>query len=91
MYLHAGNSETVRVDRIIGIFDADSATVSAVTKQYLSAAQAKKHVHFAAVELPKSFILYRGSTGGFRVCFSQLSSQALVGRVEHPKWKETLS
>lgn len=90
MYLHVGNNETVRVDRIVGIFDADSATVSAVTKQFLSASQAKGNVRFAAMELPKSFVLYQASDGDYRICFSQLSAQALVGRVEHPKWKEIL-
>ena len=59
MYLHAGNNRNIRVRDLIGIFDADTATVAAVTKRYLSAAQAKGAVEFASIELPKSFILYR--------------------------------
>ena len=67
---------------MIGIFDADSATVSAVTKKYLSSLEAEKLVHFASMELPKSFILYRDSSNSYRVCFSQLSTASLVGRIE---------
>ena len=37
MFLHVGNNQNIRIRRVIGIFDADSATVSSVTKKYLSA------------------------------------------------------
>ena len=36
MYLHIGNGITVRKKNVIGIFDLDSATVSAVTKKYIN-------------------------------------------------------
>lgn len=80
MYLHVGNHRNIRLKSIIGIFDADSATVSAVTKKYLNAAQSDQIVEFASEELPKSFILYRDRAGKCRVCFSQLSTQSLEGR-----------
>ena len=82
MYLHVGNNQNIRIRRIVGIFDADSATVSAVTKKYLSAAETAKSVFFASVELPKSFILYQDEKKNFRICFSQLSTASLVGRIE---------
>lgn len=80
MYLHVGNNENIREKDIIGIFDADSATVSAITKHYLSKAEKNKIVRFASVEVPKSFILYRTQNGQFHICFSQLSTSALLGR-----------
>ena len=82
MYLHVGNNQNIRLKNVIGIFDADSATVSSVTKKYLSAAEAEKSVFFASVELPKSFVLYRDKDGSFRICFSQLSTAALAGRID---------
>ncbi len=82
MYLHVGNNRNIRLRDVIGIFDADSATVSAVTKKYLSAAEAEKRLQFASLELPKSFLVYRDGQGNCRVCFSQLSTQALAGRIE---------
>ena len=82
MYLHVGNELNIRVSDIVGIFDADSATVSAVTKKYISAQNAKGLVQFASTELPKSFILYRNrKKNDYEICFSQLSSSALYGRV----------
>ena len=82
MYLHVGNNRNIRLRDVIGIFDADSATVSAITKKYLSAAEAKGLLQFASLELPKSFLVYRDGKGACRVCFSQLSTQALAGRIE---------
>ena len=36
MYLHIGNGESIKTDDVIGIFDLDTATVSKVTKKYIS-------------------------------------------------------
>ena len=83
MYLHVGNNQNIRVRDIIGIFDADTATVSAVTKKYISSANTKNSVVFASEELPKSFVLYRDrKKKKYQICFSQLSTSALCGRVE---------
>lgn len=82
MYLHVGNNRNIRVRSIIGIFDADTATVSSVTKRYLSVADAKKAVLFASEEIPKSFVLYKDGDGKYMICFSQLSSSSLKGRIE---------
>ena len=59
MYLHVGNHQNIRLKDIVGIFDADTATVSSVTKKYLSEADAQKCVSFASEEIPKSFVLYK--------------------------------
>ena len=81
MYLHIGNNKNIRIKEIIGIFDADTATVSSVTKKYLSSSQERGGVTFASEELPKSFILYKDKHDQFNVCFSQLSTSALSGRM----------
>ena len=83
MYLHVGNNQNIRIRDIVGIFDADTATVSAITKKYLSVADAKKSVLFASEEIPKSFVLYKDEKKNkYRICFSQLSTASLCGRVE---------
>ena len=72
---------------MIGIFDADTATVGGATKRFLSAKEKKGLVEFANEEIPKSFVLYeRGKETG--ICFSQLSSAALLGRSEHGMFAE---
>ncbi len=81
MYLHVGNHQNIRIKDIVGIFDADTATVSAVTKKYLSRADGQKSVRFASKEIPKSFVLYKDQDGTYTVCFSQLSTASLLGRV----------
>ena len=70
MYLHIGNNKNIRVRDIVGIFDADTATVSAITKKYLSAADHNKSVIFASEEIPRNIvvgpdgtILYHSSGG----------------------------
>ena len=104
MYLHVGNHRNIRVSNIVGIFDADTATVAAITKQFLAKKKAEKAVEFAAIELPKSFVLYRARQNAnrrgfsatrartrakradrpaYRICFSQLSSASLAGRMEN--------
>lgn len=79
MFLHVGNNKNIREREIIGIFDADTATVAATTRKFLSAAEKKGLVESASDEVPKSFVLYRDGDG-FSVCFSQLSTAALLGR-----------
>jgi hypothetical protein len=83
MYLHVGNNQNIRVRDIVGIFDADTATVSAVTRKYIKTASGELRVNFASEEIPKSFVLYRDKKKKFQICFSQLSTSALCGRVEH--------
>ena len=89
MYLHIGNNKNLRIKHIVGIFDADTATVSAVTKKYLSGASSEGNVAFASEELPKSFVLYKDGEK-YQIYFSQLSTSALMGRVmqfEKRDWK----
>lgn len=81
MYLHIGNNKNIREKNIIGIFDADTATVAAITKKYLADAEKRGEVSFATEEIPKSFVLYREGER-FHICFSQLSAAALLGRSE---------
>ena len=80
MYLHVGNNKNIRTKDIIGIFDMDNATVSMITRKFLSDSQRRGVVESANDEIPKSFIIYEAD-GKTNVCFSQLSSTALYGRM----------
>ena len=81
MYLHLGEETVIIDENIIGIFDADTATVSVTTRRFLSAAEKQGKVESANEEIPKSFILYE-KKDGYEVCFSQISTTALLGRSE---------
>lgn len=92
MYLHIGNNKTVPSGDLVGIFDADSATVSATTKKFLSAAQKRGKIRSATVDLPKSFVVVappkkkkrKGAkaSDGDRVYLSQLAPTSLAGRLQ---------
>ena len=84
MFLHIGNNKNIRENDIIGIFDADTATVSAVTRKFLAESEKRGEVDAATEEIPKSFVIFR-KKGGNGICFSQLSTSALLGRSDNPK------
>ena len=81
MYLHIGQGVMIRHDEILGIFDMDNATLSAVTRSFLSEHERRLMVEIAAVELPKSFILFE-ENGICKICFSPISPSALKKRME---------
>lgn len=80
MFLHVGNHKNIRIRDVVGIFDMDNATLSSVTRKFLSEKQKQLLVEIAAVELPKSFVLFE-ENGLYKICFSPLSSSALRGRM----------
>lgn len=80
MYLHVGNHKMIRVRDVIGIFDMDHTTTSSITRQFLKEKEKQLLVEIAAVDIPKSFILFE-ENGLYKICFSPLSSAALRGRM----------
>ncbi|MBQ9086723.1 MAG: DUF370 domain-containing protein [Clostridia bacterium] len=80
MFLHVGNNKNIRIRDVVGIFDMDNATVSSVTRKFLSGKQKASLVESAAEEIPKSFVLYRDGES-YKICFSPLSSSSLRGRM----------
>ena len=82
MYVHAGNNRIIRTRDIIGIFDMDTATMQGATREYLRRAEKSGRMVNIKEEIPKSFILYREGDG-FNICFSQLSSVSLYGRLSY--------
>ena len=80
MFLHVGNNKNIRIRDVVGIFDMDNTTVSAVTRKFLSGKQKELLVESASFDIPKSFILY-SEDGEYKICFSPLSSASLKGRL----------
>ena len=77
MYLHIGNNKTVRESEITAVFDADTATMSPITKKFLKIAQAKNKLHTVTFDVPKSIIVMSDGT----VYLAQVASSTIVGRV----------
>ena len=77
MYLHIGNGEIVNNEDIIGIFDMDTATVSSVSRQFLSVAEQKKEIWYGDSDIPKSFIVCNDDQKEQKVVFSRISTSSL--------------
>ena len=76
MYLHIGNGKTIKTKDIVGIFDSDTATVSRITRSWLSSAERRGVLSSASGEIPKSIVLECGKKGE-RLFFAAFSENAL--------------
>lgn len=81
MYLHLGQDISVRMKDIVGVFDLETSTISASSRQFLSQAQKEGKVVNVTEEMPKSFILCRSGA----VYLSQISPATLARRAAAQK------
>ena len=79
MYLHIGNSFTVRTKDIIGIFDFDKATFEKTTEMFLKKAEDEGNLINTWEDFPKSFVVVN-NRGEVKVFVSDISSASLLGR-----------
>lgn len=60
MFLHVGGGKYIRQERVIGIFDFDTATVAVKTRRFLQKKQEEGKIDLADSDIPKSFLLLDG-------------------------------
>ncbi len=83
MYLHLGKNAVILCKDIVGIFDTDSATVSKITRDYLSVSEKKGEVINVFSDLPNSFaVCAEKNKRENKVYISQISSATLAKRFE---------
>ena len=80
MYLHIGNGKSIKKEKIIGIFDLDTSTVSKITKKFISENTKKGRVEYLDYDLPRSFILVEEKKGNYNLKLSRISAQGLKQR-----------
>ena len=80
MYLHLGKNVVVAHSEIISVCDLDNSSHSHITRAYLTAAEKKGQVINVSDDLPKSFVVCKGSDGKQVVFLSQLASSTLLKR-----------
>ena len=85
MYLHIGQGYVLRHSEILGIFDMDNASWAYKTREFLEQAEREGRVISVCDDLPRSFVVAGSDEGPATVYISQLSSAALMGRVND--WK----
>ena len=77
MILHIGAGRLVRDREILGCFDMDGHTDSAVNREFLKTAEKQGRTESAGDDLPRSFVLTdRG------VIFTHISTSAIIGRTK---------
>ena len=81
MYLHIGNGESIKKKDVIGIFDLDTATISNITKKFISSKQKKGVVEYTDKDLPRSFILVCENNKE-KIKLSRISTAGLNQRLE---------
>ena len=88
MYLHIGNGVSIKEEDIIGIFDLDTATVSKITKKYISDNEKVGNVEYTDFDLPRSFVVYsKKEKGEYKIRLSRISSVGLKQRASGEiKW-----
>ncbi len=85
MYLHIGNKKSVRLDKIIGIFDLDSATVTKSGKEFINGMQKRSLVEYDDSDLPRSFVLC-GDKKLSKAKLSRISTQGLKLRIKEKNY-----
>ena len=79
MYLHIGGGVSVKEEDIIGIFDLDTATVSKVTKKFISENSKAGRLEYSDSDLPRSFLLV-GKRKNYKIKLSRISTLGLKQR-----------
>ena len=82
MYLHLGQETLVDEKNIIGLFDLDTSTLSAKTREFLARAEKSGQVVNVSAELPKSFVITGQRLKPQTVYISQLTTGTLKKRSE---------
>lgn len=80
-YLHLGKDTAIEIDKIVGIYDMDTSTVSKHTRDFLSKCEKENRIVNVSFELPKSYILY-DFDGEYSVYLSPLNAATLLGRMK---------
>lgn len=84
MFLHLGQDTIITTDKILGIFDLETTTVSRATRDYLSTMEKSKRVVNVSYELPKSFIITTDKKTKKKTMFiSQISTTTLLKRIDN--------
>ena len=80
MLIALGKEKSVRRDDIIGVFDLDITSQSALTRRFLREAEKKGIVVNTAEDIPKSFVIC-AEDGKDTVYLHQLLPSALIKRI----------
>lgn len=87
-YLHLGKDTSIETEKIVGIFDLDTTTVSKHTREFLRECEKENRVVNVSYDLPKSYILY-DFDGEYSVYISPLNTATLLRRMNNESEERT--
>ena len=79
MYLHLGADSVVRESQVVGIFDLDNTSCSAITRDFLNRAEREGRAVNVSDDLPKAFVV-TSEQGKDRIYLTLLASQTRARR-----------
>ncbi|MGI6715990.1 MAG: extracellular matrix regulator RemB [Eubacteriales bacterium] len=82
MFLHLGKGLSVKEDEVVGIFDMESATLSADTKNFLKEMQKDLKTVSLCDDIPKAFVLC-DDVNTETVYITQLSPETISKRAKN--------
>ncbi len=82
MFLRLNKYKTVNGEDIIGIFDADSATMAPDSRRFLSLTEKNKRLISCTGDIPKSFVLFNDKDGRESVAFMKFSSSSVKNKID---------
>ena len=78
MYVRLENQMLLQTERIVGIFDLDTTTVSKHTRDFLAKKEQQGKVKTLSSELPKAFLLLNNG----KIYITQLSTATIKKRIK---------
>ena len=81
-YLHLGGDVVVRTRDVVGIFDMEKTTESAISRRFLADAEKGGRVYTVSYELPKAYVVTAEEDGSETVYVTQVSAATLRRRMK---------
>lgn len=78
-YINVGGVQILEKEKILGIFDLDTASTKTDTKRFLSKCENEGHLILVGNDIPKSFVLTAEGRKEY-VYMTQLSVSSIEGR-----------
>lgn len=83
MFLKINKYKTIETKNLIGIFDADSATMGADSRDFLRRSEKEKRLISCGGDIPKSFVVFDDVIDGEeKVAFMKFSSSSVKNKIE---------
>ena len=80
MYLNLGSSVLIPKKNIVGVFDLDSSTIGATTKEFLRSAEKDGRSVTVGDDIPKAFVV----TSDGKIYITTISAASIKGRNDIP-------